>query len=109
MIATIAPLVQVASAKVARAALFAHFSGLAIGALFTVVGVAVAASFVVPHSELAVRVVGLLFIGLAILERFGRLPQSGWQVPTGWMRERQIVGSFRYGVALGTGFATKAP
>src|SRR5438093_11801722 len=107
MILTIAPLVQAVSRTTATRILATFATGLLIGSL-TIFGVATILGNVV----LATRGPLLGAIGLVILfaaSLIGRLPQSAWQVPSGWVAGVSYSGALRYGVLLGIGILTTAP
>lgn len=108
MIMTITPLVEVASTPKAAVATIAHLLGLVVGAGLTF-GVAAAIGAATPRWPFLPQA-ALVMMGLLLLASLVRVvPQSAWQVPRGWMREHVALGAARYGLVLGTGFATKAP
>jgi hypothetical protein len=108
MISMIAPLVQVASARRALGALVAHLVGLLMGGIVTYgIAALIGRAFITNSPEH--KIVGAAIVGLSWLTLIGRLPQSGWQVPPGWMANHLVFGAWRYGLVLGTGLLTKAP
>lgn len=109
MIMTITPLVEVASARTAKLALLSHGLGLLLGAQLTFGLLGAAGTAARLDGRSATSAAGWIVLLLLVLASLGRLPQSAWQVPTGWMGERRRAGAFAYGVFLGTGVATKAP